>query len=213
MKKILSIILVLLLVLPLLTSCLGKSDGGDVSDSDTGKESTDDGYMKSKKEVVPASELISLKDAEALLGEDLRETSPLGTYFADEASYRGKVFSFKISLIQEALYDETEDFDKTVVKDGWSDYVQKMEQVYEKNTAGQNITKITGIFGTSYLQEGAGFAQWFLHIFCDDYYIILLIGSIGAMDRVDTEDEIAWKHEKLIEGGKLAVERLKAIVG
>ena len=44
-------------------------------------------------------------------------------------------------------------------------------------------------------------------------FIYLVLGSTTGPDRVDTDDEIAFKHEKLTEAGKLAVEHLKAIVG
>ena len=79
MKKLLTITLMLLLILPLMASCFGsgKKDGGEGTDDD-------DVYLKSQKEVIKASSLISLADASALVGEEMEKLEPLGKFFADE---------------------------------------------------------------------------------------------------------------------------------
>jgi len=140
-------------------------------------------------------------------------SEPMKKHFVDEVRYRSEDFSFAIALWQEALYDKDDDFENNLLKNGWATYLQKMEESYVKNNAEQNIIQITGISGTSYLQQGESYGQWLLHIFYGDYYIYLVLGSTTGPDRVDTDDEIAFKHEKLTEAGKLAVEHLKAIVG
>jgi len=234
MKKILALGLVLLLTLSLLTACGGNnsnsgngnntgdsatpassdadSNGSEPASNDTEGE-TDNSSPKAIKDVIKASALISLEDAAAMLGQDMTESKPFERHFVDEARYKGEDFSFSVSLLQEVLHDKDNDLENNLLKNGWAVYLQKMEGAYAKNNQNQNIIQISGISGTSYLQEGEGFGQWLLHIFYGDYYIILVLGHNTGVDRVDGEDEVAWKHEKLTEAGKLAIERLKAIVG
>ena len=226
MKKILALGLALMLTLSLLTACGGGGSSNALSGSNTAttppaSSNTDSGNNtnnnspKATKDVIPASALISVEEATAIVEQKMEASNsePLKKHFVDETRYRSADFSFAIALWQEALHDENDSFENDLLKKGWTSYLQKMEEAYVKNNADQNIIQISGISGTSYIQEGAGYGQWLLHIFYGDYYIHLVIGNTTGPSRIDTEDELTWKHEKLIEAGKLALERLKAIVG
>ena len=84
MKKILAIALVLILALSLLTACGdnggGNSDGGNGTNSPTGEA----------KDVIMPSKIITLEDAERILGIDMRVFEELdkkqtGTYDGDNS--------------------------------------------------------------------------------------------------------------------------------
>ena len=89
--------------------------------------------------------------------------------------------------------------------------MQEMEKAYVNNYYAQNIVEMGGTAGTSYLQEGAGFGTWILHVFYDEYYITLALSN-ASMNYEDSEDEILWKREKLKEIGNLAISSLKIIL-
>ena len=161
--------------------------------------------------VIKASKLISLEDASALLEQSMNEGESAKRPFADESKYVSKDYNFGIALWQEALHDKSSDFEKKLLKNGWQDYMKGMEKAYSQNYHKQNIVEMSGIPGASYLQEGGVMGLWLLHLFYSDYYITITVSNT-SISKTDSEKETAWKHEKLIEAGKLAVGRLKGML-
>ena len=195
--------LLYLLAFSLLTACGGnKSDTGD---DETGNKQT------ATKRVIKASELISNDDAAALLGQSTKEGEITKRPFIDESRYVSKDYNFSIALCQEALHDKNSDFEKNLLKKGWTSYIKEMEKAYSKNYYQQNIVEMGGIDGKSYLQDGGAMGLWLLHIFYGEYYISITVGNT-SLSRVDSEAETLWKQAKLKEAGNRAVGRLKAIL-
>ena len=169
------------------------------------------GVSHGKRRVIKASELISLADASALLGQSMKEGKPDKRPFVDESKYVSKDFNFSISVWQEALHDKSSDFEKKLLKKGWASYLKEMKKAYSQNYYKQNIVEVSGIQVTSYLQDGEAMGLWLLHMFHGDYYIVVSLSNT-SFSKTDNEKESAWKKEKLIESGKLAIGRLKALL-
>jgi len=206
MKKFLALTTAVLLTLSLLTAC---SKHGD-STTNGGMDTTNP--AKATKEVIRVSALISKEDATDLLGQSMEDSDVTERSFIDQNHYVSKDCHFNIALRQEALHDKNSDFEKNLLKNGWTSYLKQMEDAYTKNYHNQNITKIDGIPGTSYLQDGEVMGLWLLHIFYGDYYIVVDLSNT-SISKVDSEEEILRKHEKLKTAGNLAVENLKTRLG
>ena len=214
MKRILVLVLALILTITLLAAC-GSNNGSNSAENpdDSGiVEGSASNTSTETKDIIKAADLISNEDAATVLEQNMEDgVITVQKPFTDEVRYESQSYTLHVSLSQEALYDEGNDLQKSLLKDGWTSYMQQMEKAYVNNYYDQNIVEMGGIAGTSYLQEGIGFGTWILHVFYGEYYITLALSNT-AMNYEDSEDEILWKHEKLKETGDLAVDRLKTIL-
>jgi len=205
MKKEFIFTLTLLISLTLMTGC-GNSK------SKSGGSGNNNAAGKSIKEVIKASSLISVKDASSLLGQPMKEESDIRNLsFQDRCEYMSDVYTLDVTLWQEALHDKNSNFEKSLLKNGWTSYLKQMQKAFASNYHNQNIVEIGGMEGGSYMQKGVGFGQWLLYVFYGEYWIVLTLGNApGATN--NSEEAIAWKQAKLKEAGNLAVTRLKAIL-
>ena len=218
-KRLLSTLLAAVMVCALLTAC-GENNtagsGGSVS-GNAGNNSP-----KSIKDIIKANSLITLEDAESIMGQSMEESEPgVKSSLADEARYvsseKRAGYTFYVSLYQEAVYEKNKESASEMLnlamQPGWAKYLESTEKhciEYDYDPE-HNIIKEGEIDSVVYLQKpgtGEAFNQWFLHIFYGEYYIQLELSSSERR-----EDEMSWKPEKLKEAGKLALERLKAIIG
>jgi len=195
MKKILGY----LLLLSIFASC-----GGSGSKNSSEAKSS----AKAAKGVIKAAALISKSEAADILGQSMEDREPSKSPFIDQSGYASNDFSFSISLWQEALHDKSSEFEKTLLKDGWSTYMKEMEKAFARDS---NTSVMDGIDGIAHLQDGGAMGLWLLHIFYDDYFITISLMNT-SFSRVDSDELISWKHAKLNEAGKLAVRKLKEIL-
>ena len=221
MKRSLIIILIIVLIASLTTACnpfdkLGSmvgEIGGDILAGATGNGS--DGSPKAARDVIKASELISMEEAEAIFDQSMKEKDPGEMQFADSSRYRGEDLTYAMELWQEALYDEGDVKQKLEMKNGWGGYLKKERQKFvdliDDKNARYYIVEVNGIGDYAYLQQGLAFEQWLLYVFYDEYCYNVVIGN-NKQDRVDTEEDIAWKQAKLKEAANLALDHLKAII-
>jgi len=189
MKKILGF----LLVVVLLASC-----GGSRGDS-----------AKSKSDVIKASELISRKEAEKLLGKPMEDrVLNVRRAFSDENRYVSDEYNFSIVIIQESLHDKTKEVESNMLKDGWMKHMDLMKEAYYMTYP---VIDLGIADSASFLYNTKGTCMWTLHVFYGEYYISVMISDV-APDCKDTAEKIAWKQAKLKEAASMAVERLKTIL-
>ena len=218
MKKILTAILTLLLMLCLLSGCSlifppsgenGGSEGEDAGDDNNAQEAS--------KDVILASQLISAEDATVLIGQSMAVNSDSPnpyTPFTDKAYYTSEGYSFDIWLTQEALHDKDSDLENDLVKGDWQSYMKALEKAYSNNKHEEVIIIETdAVQGASaYLQDGKAMGLWMLHIFCGDYKITLNLCN-ASLTHEDSAEERAWKQVTLEEMGNFAVKQLNEILG
>jgi len=251
MKKTISLVMALLLTLSLLTAC-GSGDGsnspgggnnntpsGDSNDSSPSGDSNDetlppadsgsddgnntaDAPPRVLRDVIWAYELISLEDAEALMGQGFRadeSTYALAHAIVYKSTERQTLVRLGIELNQEALYDEDSASDsiKLIMSNGWAEYMKNAEKSYIELDCdpNHNIIKESDIDAVFYLtnaiDENQDGQRWYLRIFYDEYHFEVEVGD-GYIAN-DDEEWTAWAISILIEAGNLALGRLKAIVG
>jgi len=166
------------------------------------EDNKDSSPAQSSSRVIKASELISKEDATAILEQSIDKEEEETGYYRDVIRYKSTDFSIDVQLYQKALYNGKD----------YAKWLKDMENAISKY---EGIIKIDGIERAAYRQKGLGFDQWLLYVFYGDYYINICIGdrpvSLNTADD-DTEEETAWKHAKLTETAKLAVEHLKEIL-
>ena len=213
MKKVLALTIALLLSLSTLAGC----DESGKNNIDSGNSSNH--TASSQREVIKASELISKEDAEALLGQDVEIHEDIyEKSFIDQARYNSDDKTLTIELWQEALHNKDSKFEKSLIQNGWSDYVKRMEDAYISYTKADPenpdlvYIELEGTYGTYYLQQITLMGQSLMQIFYGDYMITLYLSNYKSNSHVDSEDEKLWKREKLMEIGDFAIERLKEII-
>jgi len=222
MKKLFIVALMIVLIASLTTACnpfdrLGsvvEDIGGGIFSGAAGDGG--DGSSKAPRDVIKASDLISIEEAEAIFDQSMKEKDPGEMQFADSSRYRGEDLTYAMELWQEALYDEGDVKQKLEMKNGWDAYLEKERQKFvdmigDKN-ARYDIVEVNGIGDHAYLQQGLAFEQWLLYVFYDEYCYNVVIGN-NKQDRVDTEEDTVWKQAKLKEAANLALDHLKAIIG
>ena len=237
MKKLISLGLALLLTLSLLTAC-GTGAGGNTSGSgntsgggntpssgsatsppaDNGAKDGNAGGGSSKAvhDVIPASALISLEEASAIMGLELKadENKPITTAFIDAARYSLDGTSLKVELKQEALYDEETSITK--LTKGWAYHIESELKRITKQSEEEHeeyiMTVVPGIGDAAFLSESTVMDHWALFVFYGEYIIVVGV-SPSIFGDPATADEAAWFKEKAMEAGKLAADHLKAIIG
>ena len=228
MKKTFAIMLILMLIISMLTACGGgnsNSGGGNnttnnntpATASNSGGNTNESGNSsQSIKEVIYASQLISKEDVESLMDKEatenkIGEMAKTLLHFRDKVSYSVEGYYVDAELWQEALHNKDDDFENDLLKNGWTKYLQAMENGYSKSNEKATIIQKEGKLGTYYIIDTS--AMQVLNIFYKDYCISLTLmnppfGSAGE----DNENEREWKREKLIEFADLAGERLSDII-
>ena len=194
MKKIVTFVGILVLGFTFLTACSnnsGNSGGGNLAGNSV---------MRNIRIVKP-SELITLADANRIVGMDMVVKGELDTEEPPLGDIR-------------TIYETTEEgftyIFQVVVNSTASTYVKSMKSFYENN---EMVVKIDGVGEWARMMLSPIHT---LYIAQDDYFISISLSlvtlSAQYQIRSDDEEEV-WRQEKLIEAGKLAVERLKVIIG
>ena len=221
MKKILSLLLVLQLFLLLLTACGGNGD----SSNSGGTSSTENTPPKlSETRIIKPSELISLEDAERILGIDLvvygnlDEAEQLGGLrsvydFDDGKTHSSPTYMLQININQNELLDEYDSLDKKLKDNGGMSFsIDSLKNGYETIYAENDLFKTLWVEG---IGDWACINRSPIHtinIAYKNYSLgVTITGQSTDVSR-NKEEESAWKVEKLIDAGMLAVERLEAIV-
>ena len=144
--------------------------------------------------VIRAAELISVEDAERILGETIKDSSiDKRRDCEDYLVYWLSHHTTGVYLYQEALYD----------KNDWKSYLQEMEIVYINVGEKMDINNANAYYTESVFD---GMAR--LQIFDSGYRISLNVMRGGET----SEEQMLYKRGKVIEIGTLALERLREIV-
>jgi len=236
-KKTLTLVMVLLLTLSLLSACGGgdgsNSPGGGDNNTPSGDSNSsasqpaendaDDGNNtggnspKAVNDVIPASALISREEASAILGVELNtgENKPITTAFIDAVRYSSEDYlSLTVQLKQEALYDE--ETSPTKLKNGWAAHIESEHKRLIRQTEEEQeefiMTAVPGIGDAAYLSDSTIMECWTIYVIYGEY-IILVVVSPDIYGDPSSDAEIASYKEKVMEAGKLAADKLKAIIG
>jgi hypothetical protein len=199
MKKIMTLLIVMLCAIMLFTSCSGdtgtpKSEESGAADaqSQATEEESAEAADESEQVQAPAAamiepeQLISLEEAEALLGEKLTgeksENAVVGQkrYFYKSADDSSDQY-LQISLTQQAFMPEGSAFTP--------------EQLYKDICAAFEGEPVTG------LGDEAQIIPSGYQIMCEGYYLTVMVGYTSDDDAI------------LSEASKTAVENLKALLG
>jgi len=228
MKKLFAIILALILSISMLTACRGGGDSGNGSDSaggtpaltdsgDSGWENNANTSAQQTAEIIKSSELITQEDAARILGENVKINA------LDERSHRvapGSVetrygstessLELSISLYQNAAFDINDKAHKKLLDQGGI------------ASANDSLRKEHERRKDAVSAEGLG--DWaFITPTDNETYLTIVIGYGDYRIVVDTRGEphggkpadkgmLAMRTEILTEAGKLALERLAAII-
>ena len=143
--------------------------------------------------VISAWELITVEDAERILGETLKDSSiDKRRDYSDYLIYWLTPHSTGVYLFQEALCD----------KNDWNRYLQEKEKTYIDVGEKIDINNANAYYTES---EFEGMTR--LQIFDSGYHIGLNVLGGGK-----SEEEMLYKRGKVIEIGTLALERLREII-
>ena len=232
MKKTITRVMVFLLALSLLTACGGGSKPGNEDNSgnsappastDSGGGGNTDGEddentsAKPYEEVINPSELISRDDADRILDistfsdeseVDIVDSNQPGGLNSIYSLYISEEYLFQIRLYQDALLEGL-----AAENGGMSAWIQNQKSARDTNVFNQEIIPVEGIGDGGYLVNENSLGVWTIELFKGDYCISITITYNPPTTHTrNDEDEGAWRKEKLTEAGKLAVERLEAII-
>ena len=169
--------------------------------------------------VVKASELITAEDATRILGTDMAVSVDSNGVEKDldKREYPGSLrtvydasdimmFMLQVCIRQNALLDKDIPFEEAIInRGGISSFSGEIKQQYEN---AENTITVEGLGDWAGIVSIVGKTLYIVH---GDYFLELTITGRVDKSRSDEEDA-AWKIEKLTEAGKLAVERLEAII-
>ena len=240
MKKILALVMVLLFTLSLLTACGGdsggKSDSGNsdapASESDSENSASpapapDDvndttGSAAQDTRLIKPSELITLEDAGRILGgdvtvsekkNDIIEPELAGAVQIQYKSNAASIYYMTICLFQDAAFDATRTQDKVLLdQGGTANYNATIKPYREQKEDAVLIDGIGEWACISGFHSVDSSAVHTLEICYGDYCISITMVGWPKDNSFSDEEKIAWKTEKLTEAGKLAFERLEAII-
>ena len=220
MKKTLTI----LLALCLLMACGGNS--GNKSSNNDGASAYNQVNTPTKQaRVINPSELITLKDAEQILGTNMKirvdkksgteqldvYESPGGirTVYIEDA--HGSSFMFQISIRQDAALNENKTADKKLISSGGiSFYTASLKRGYENDKDGiWNAIWLEGIGDWACITCSVIYT---INVAYGAYLLDVTISSRAKGTMRSTEKESEWKIEKLKEAGNFALKRLKTII-
>ena len=237
MKRILTFVMTLLLILSLLTACGGdgSSSGNNTSSgggsntsappastpaSDSGNNTSSP--AKQDARVIKASELIALEDAEHILGVEAKAhdtnfdlVNPLnpGTIKATYVSIENSLHYITIVLYQDALLDPNRAVDRGILDRGgtanYNSIIRPNRESMEAAVIIDGIGDWACITGYDKLRSTNVHT---LEIGYGDYCIAITIIGWPKGNMFNDAEKIAWKTEKFTEAGNLALERLKAII-
>ena len=204
MKRLFAIATVFILALSVLTACGGSGNNGDAllgnPESTSAQESSNALPSNSESDaIIRPSELITLEDAERILGMSMHviegyldNADPDGFYLTEYITSGEQWETLSITIKQDA-----------------SSLIETIKLSYENNT---DAIPIEEIEDWAFVTGNSDGMSKHLYIAYGDCYIdIELVGDTNNDGRSLAEDA-AWKIEKLTEAGKLAVERLGAMI-
>ena len=223
MKKIISIIVtiaILLTMLFILTGC-----GTNSEDKENGGSNPNSTFSQSARVVKP-SELVTLEDAERILGIDLQVYEELDkseqfgglrtTYnFDDGKLHSSPTYMLQININQNESFNENSMLDNKMKAQGGISFLNKnLKEGLELISSEEDTMKTIWIDGVG---DWASIIRSPIHTINFSYgngaysVGITLTGQSTDVKR-DKEGESAWKVEKLIETAMLAIECLDDIV-
>ena len=204
MKRLFAIATVFILALSVLTACGGSGNNGDalLSNPESASAQDSSNALPSNSEsdaIIRPSELITLEDAERILGmsmhviEGYLDYADTDGFFLTEYITSGELWeTLSITIKQDA-----------------SSLIETNKLSYENNT---DAIPIKGIGDWAFVTGNSdGMSKHLCIAYGDCNIDIGLVGDTNNDGRSLAEDA-AWKIEKLTEAGKLAVERLEAMI-
>ena len=193
MRKILVFALIMVLALSLLTAC-GENGGNDTG----GKKGTTSPANETKEKIMP-SKIITLEDAERILGIDMHVYGELDE--REEGAFGGEHYKTAYSFA------------------GKTNATAYMLQVSEASPLSGSLDGLKKNYEGSKDNWVEGVGDWAMvtrsplhkiYVAYKGYSFELILTGNHAV-RGD-EEESSWKAEMLIEAGKCGVERLEAII-
>lgn len=221
MKKILAITLILILAFSLLTAC-GDNGGGNsappTSTNGGGGNSTNSPAQQNA-DIIKSSEIITQEDTARILGKDvtvdkLDEMNPM-TPGAVHTSYgsTGVTIALSITLYQNAALDLSNSTHKALFDGGGIGSTNGgVRNQYEKGTIVEAIP-VEGIGDWAFISGLGKKVSTSIDIGYGDYRIFISTTIIPEGSKLGDETTLALRKEILTEAGKLAIERLEAIIG
>ena len=220
MKKIISFALIVLLVLSLMAACGGNNESAPPANNveSAAPEENAGTAPAPVSEIIKPSQLISRADAEILVGQSMSDYkidtveeegpgSMRTIYISDE-------YMFQIAIMQDALLDENDDMDKLYIDQGGvRAFINNLRDSRVKNLFELETIPVEGIGDGGFLVDQNGLGFWAIELFKGDYFVNITITYDPPTTHTRGEaEESAWRKEMLFEAGKLAIERLEAIL-
>jgi hypothetical protein len=147
--------------------------------------------------VISAWELITVEDAERILGETLRDsTINKREYDYDNLHYYLSPHSTSVYLHQEALFKGAISYDKN----DWDGYLKYQEEISIEFGETININNANAYYSEEFKMSR-------LQIYDSGYRIQLFVEGGGT-----NEEQMLYNKGKVIEIGTLALERLREII-
>ena len=193
------------------------SDSG--SSSSSGNDAAD--AVNQNADVILPSQLITIEDAERILGLELVVDEKNNDYFEPlsfgdiHTQYKnagGGMGFFTIRVRQDAALDLTNSTQKRFLEvEGTKGYAETIRVEREKEIAEGKARKIDGLGDWAYLHYMMSGTVSCMTITDGDYYIFMQHTVKEPADLSD-EEKLEWRDDRILELAKLAVERLDAIV-
>jgi hypothetical protein len=242
MKKFLTLGLILILVISLLAACGGKNgdssgstesgNSGSSSESDDSGTSSESGGIVINSEnqdekIIKSSELITLEDAMQIIGMDLQVFESEGeatfdlpesfgglrtAYVYDDGSISvAPPYMLQINIFQNALLDKNNVNDMNLIElGGVSYYAGNLKQSFEDSADEFKGDWIDGMGDWAFITKSPYHS---IKIYSNEYLLEVTITGREKDGTRSDEEESAWKVERLIEAGSLALERLENLIG
>ena len=213
MKKIFAIALIAILALSLLTAC-GDNSGGDTNSG---------GDSKQDAGVIKASELISLEDAARILGQEVAvdekkndkidKMTPGSIEILYDSIDTSSIRYISVTLYQNALLDPNSLAGKGLLDTGGISSYNARIKTDRESKEGALVIDGVGDWACITAWESMGRRVGTIEIAYGDYCIAVTINGSPNYETASEEETVAWQNGKLTDAGKLALERLAAIVG
>ena len=234
MKRTLVVVIALILTLSLLSACGGNSDnsggnsgaensvGNTIPPTSNNVDNSSDTNAPANQgaRLINASELISREDAERILGGDVTIDEKKNDLIEDgavsityDSNNGGLMYYLTITLCQDAALDENRELDRVAFAIGGTASLNESTQIWYEEKEGNLLIDDLGDWACIKRLNVLSSSDWQMIQICyGDYQIN--VASVGwPKGSVSTDEEkITWKKETLTEVGKLAFERLEAIL-
>jgi len=202
-----------LFTLSMMSACMGNGFGNSGNGNNADNDSP-----KAIKDIIPASDLISLEESMVIMEEQMKidEYGPISMAFTDGIRYYSDNNTLKVELAQEALADMDNRIAQNTLRDGWSAYLEKEQNriinLLETEHEEYFVIEVNGIGEAAYFYDYKPSEYWALHVFYGEYYFVVSTSKSVQADPA-SESVRKWYQDKTIEAGTLALDNLKKIIG